>query len=154
MILGVDPGTAVTGFGLIEVIGNSYVLIEYGVIKPKSSLELVHKYVHIYDSIEEIVKRTKPDALSVETQFVHKNVQVAIKLGMARGAIVIAAAKNGVDVFEYSPMEAKRAVTGNGRSSKPQVAHMVKTLLSLSALPTSEDAADALSLAIAHANAS
>ncbi len=152
IILGVDPGTAITGFGLIEVIGNSYKLIEYGAIKPKASLALSQKYLHIFNEIETLILRTKPDALSVETQFVQKNVQTAIKLGMARGAIVIAAAKNNVDVFEYTPMEAKRAVTGNGGSSKAQVGHMVKTLLSLKAPPTPEDAADALSLAIAHAN--
>ncbi len=151
-ILGVDPGTQTTGFGIIEVVGHSYLLVEYGVIKPKSTYSLVEKYVHIFDEISSLVDRTKPDALSVETQFVDKNVQSAIKLGMARGAIIIAAAKQGVEVFEYSPMEAKRAVTGNGRSTKPQVSHMVKLLLSLSAIPTPEDASDALSIAIAHAN--
>ncbi len=151
-ILGVDPGTNTTGFGIIEVVGRNYILVEYGVIQPKSTQTLVQKYVHIFDEISLLVNRTKPDALSVETQFVHKNVQTAIKLGMARGAIIVAAAKQGVEVFEYSPMEAKRAVTGNGRSSKPQVSHMVKLLLSLPSLPTPEDASDALSIAIAHAN--
>lgn len=151
-ILGIDPGTTITGYGIIETSGNSYEFVECGVIKPNPNTSLVEKYVYIFDEITKLVTRTKPIELSVETQFVQHNIQTAMKLGMARGAIIIAAAKLGVDIFEYSPSEAKRAVTGNGRSSKPQVAHMTKVLLSLTSIPTSEDASDALSLAIAHAH--
>lgn len=152
VILGVDPGTVVTGYGVIEVIGNAFKLITFGAIKPKASDPLPQKYLTIFNGIEKLCNKHKPDALSVETQFVKNNPQTAIKLGMARGSIIVAAAKNDIDIFEYAPMVAKRAVTGNGHSSKSQVQHMVKTLLSLKSLPTPEDAADALALAIAHAN--
>tara|TARA_Y100001970_G_scaffold18822_1_gene21099 strand:- start:21 stop:515 length:495 start_codon:yes stop_codon:yes gene_type:complete len=152
VILGVDPGTVITGFGLIEVIGNHFKLIEYGAIKPNPKDALPQKYLHIHNGIEALIAKHNPDALSVETQFVQKNVQTAIKLGMARGSIIIAAAKSGIEIHEYTPMVAKRAVTGSGRSSKSQVQHMVKALLALKEIPTPEDAADALALAIAHAN--
>lgn len=152
VILGVDPGTLVTGYGLIEVIGNHFKVIDFGAIKPNPKEPLPKRYLYIHNKIEEQVLKHKPDVLSVETQFVQKNAQTAIKLGMARGCIIIAAVKNDVEVHEYTPMEAKRAVTGNGRSSKVQVQHMVKALLALKEIPQPEDAADALAIAIAHAN--
>lgn len=152
-ILGIDPGTAITGFGVIEIIGNRHIVIEYGTIKPKPSLTLAQKYLHIYDEVSNVILRAMPNAVSIETQFVHKNVQTAIKLGMARGAVVIAAAKQNIEVFEYTPMQAKRAVTGNGSSSKLQVAHMVRALLAIAEPLACEDISDALSLALAHAHA-
>lgn len=150
-VIGVDPGTKVTGWGVIEKIGNQLKLIDYGVITPKAK-DLHAKYKIIYDGIESVVKEYQPEALSVETQYVHKNVQSAIKLGMARGVIVVAAANASIPTFEYAPSRAKQAVTGKGNASKHHVQKMTKLLLGLSELPEPEDAADALALAIAHAN--
>ena len=152
-ILGIDPGTRITGWGIIETIHNRFELIDYGTIKPKAK-ETAEIYYQIFDGVEKLITQYSPDALSVETQFVHKNIQSAIKLGMARGSILVAAAKNSLPIFEYAPTKAKQAVTGNGSASKFQVAQMTKILLNLKELPSSEDASDALALAIAHANAS
>lgn len=154
VIIGIDPGTSVTGFGIIKVSGSSYQAIDYGCIRPPLNLKLSDRYLIIFDGIEELLERYCPQALAVETQFVKHNVQSAIKLGMARGIAIIAAKRKGIPIFEYTPMRAKRAVVGNGRASKIQVQGMVQRLLRLNEPPHPEDAADALSLAICHAQAS
>ena len=149
--MGVDPGTQFTGFGIIEPAGRSLISIDYGVITPKKSLPLEKKYLTIFNGIDELVEKYKPDAIAVETQFVRKNIQVALKLGMARGVALVAASRHDIPIFEYAPRKAKQAVTGNGGASKDQVQTMVKVLLNLSNIPR-EDAADALALEICHHN--
>lgn len=151
-ILGIDPGTRVTGYGLIDTEGSHLKAIDYGCIKPSPVLKLTDRYLFIYNGIEELLEKYAPEVLVVETQFVKNNPQSAIKLGMARGIIILAAKKKGLLVFEYAPRKAKLAVTGNGSSSKSEVQRMVQLLLNLPELPTPEDAADALSIAICHAN--
>lgn len=151
-ILGVDPGTIITGYGIIDYESPHFSVLDYGSIKPPQGLKLSDRYLFIYHGIEELIAKFKPEALVVETQFVSKNPQSAIKLGMARGIIVLAAKKQGISVFEYAPKKAKLAVTGNGKSSKFEVQKMVQLLLKLPSIPTPEDAADALSIAICHAN--
>jgi crossover junction endodeoxyribonuclease RuvC len=151
IIIGVDPGTKITGYGIIKMEGNTYRALDYGCIKPPPNDKLSERYLIIYNGICELLERYKPQALVVETQYVNKNVQSAIKLGMARGVIIIAAKQKGIAVYEYYPTQPKLAVVGNGRASKAQVQGMVKALLSLVELPEPEDAADALSLAICHA---
>jgi crossover junction endodeoxyribonuclease RuvC len=151
IILGIDPGTQITGYGIITVIGRQYVALDYGCIRTPTSLELPDRYLIIFNSIEELINKYSPDAVVVETQYVHRNIQSALKLGMARGVVYVAARKKGVAVFEYAPTKAKLAVVGNGRASKIQVQSMVQRLLSLSTPPQPEDAADALALAICHA---
>ncbi len=153
IIMGVDPGTRTSGYGLISLQEREYVPIDYGCIRPPVHFKLSERYLVIFDSIEALIEQYNPTALVVETQFVHRNVQSAIKLGMARGIIMIAAKRRGLPVFEYAPTEAKRAVVGNGKASKFQVQGMVQRLLKLAALPQPEDAADALALAICHAQA-
>lgn len=150
-ILGVDPGTRITGYGLISVRENHYAPLDYGCIRPPPDYKLSERYLVIFDGIEALIERHQPCALVVETQYVHKNVQSALKLGMARGVVMVAAKRRGLPVFEYAPSEAKRSVVGNGRASKAQVQAMVQRLLKLSSLPHPEDAADALALAICHA---
>lgn len=145
-ILGIDPGTETTGFGVI--LGRE--AIDYGCIRPPRSLTLHQKYLYIANGVEELIGTYKPLALSIETQYVKENIQSAIKLGMARGAVIVTALRLGVEVFEYTPSVAKKAVTGRGGASKAQVQAMVQRLLSLKELPTPEDAADALSLALCH----
>ena len=151
--MGVDPGTLVTGFGLIKVDARQAMkALDYGCIKPPSSQKLSDRYLIIHNDIERLIAMYEPDIVVVETQYVHKNVQSAIKLGMARGIVIVAARKGGAKVVEYSPTKAKKAVC-HGRASKHQVKSMVQHLLQLPHLPEPEDAADALALAICHANA-
>lgn len=151
IIFGIDPGTQVTGYGVIECVSNNYRAIDFGCIRPPGTLKLSDRYLIISNGIEELIGKYQPQALVVETQYVHKNVQSAIKLGMARGVIIVAARRRDVPVFEYAPSKAKNAVVGNGKASKFQVQGMVKLLLNLEKMPTPEDAADALALAICHA---
>jgi crossover junction endodeoxyribonuclease RuvC len=151
-IIGVDPGTRVTGWGIILFQNNRYTLVDCGTIHPKQSANLEEKYLHIFDELTSVIEIHSPEALSVETQFVDKNVQSAIKLGMARGMAYLAAAKKKIPVFEYAPTKAKQAVTGKGNASKQAVQQMVKILLGLKELNVLEDATDALALAIAHAH--
>ena len=153
IIIGIDPGTAVTGYGLIVLEGSSFKPIDYGCIRPPKDWKLSDRYLVIFNSIDELLLKYQPDALVVETQFVQKNIQSAIKLGMARGIAIVAAKRRGIPVFEYAPTKAKRAVVGNGQASKEQVQAMVQCLLKL-AMPAPLDASDALALAICHAHAS
>ena len=152
VILGIDPGTRVSGYGVIAIHEQKIILLDYGCIRPPSGYKLSERYLVIFDSVAELIEKYGPTALVVETQFVHKNVQSAIKLGMARGSVMVAAKKRGISVFEYPPTVAKRAVVGHGRASKYQVQGMVQRLLQLSSPPHPEDAADALALAICHAH--
>lgn len=152
IIIGIDPGTQVTGYGIISLGGERYQALDYGCIRPPAGLKLSDRYLVIFEAVEELLDRHCPQALVVETQYVSKNVQSAIKLGMARGITIVAAKKRGIAVFEYAPSRAKCAVVGTGKASKHQVQGMVKLLLNLLAeAPMPEDAADALALALCHA---
>lgn len=152
-IIGIDPGTVVTGYGIIECTGSSYRALDFGCIRPPARLKLSDRYLIIFEGIEELLQTHCPDILVVETQYVRVNVQSAIKLGMARGMAILAAKRKRMNVFEYTPSRAKRAVVGNGSASKYQVQNMVTRLLNLSTKSIPEDASDALSLAICHAQA-
>lgn len=152
IILGIDPGTAVTGFGVIELKNGKPVPLLFGAIRPPAKATSAEKYYHIFKGVEELILRFSPTDLSVETQFVYKNAQSAMKLGMARGVILVAAAKHQVPVFEYAPTKAKKAVVGQGSASKEQVQKMIQLLLCLKNRVEPEDAADALSLALCHAH--
>ncbi len=152
IILGVDPGTRITGYGLIKTGGSSLEPIDFGCIRPPVDLETPQRYLALFNGLEKILDQYQPQAVAVETQFVYKNVQSAMKLGMARGVVLLASARRGIPIFEYAPKKAKLAVVGNGGASKEQVQKMVQFLLKLPILPEPEDAADALALAICHAN--
>jgi crossover junction endodeoxyribonuclease RuvC len=151
IILGVDPGTLVSGYGLVKVEGREFTALDFGCIRPPTSYKLTDRYLIIFEGIDQLITQYRPTALAVETQYVHKNVQSALKLGMARGVIMIAAKRRGIPVFEYAPNQAKKAVVGNGKASKNQVQGMVQLLLKLASIPQPSDAADALALAICHA---
>lgn len=152
VILGVDPGTRVTGYGLIKTCGQISKPLDFGCIRPPIKQELNQRYLFLFNGIEELIERYSPDFLSVETQFFSKNAQSALKLGMARGVIILAATKRGIPVNEYAPKKAKIAAVGTGSASKNQVQKMIQLLLNLKELPTPEDAADALALALCHAH--
>lgn len=151
-ILGIDPGTVITGYGVLKSHQNKLVLLDYGAIRPSNKLPLNQRYAIIFKGINNLLDKYQPDEVSIESQFVSKNVQVAIKLGMARGVITLACTLRSIPVFEYTPRKAKQAIVGNGGASKEQVQKMLKILLNLSEIPKPEDAADALSLALCHAH--
>jgi crossover junction endodeoxyribonuclease RuvC len=145
IILGIDPGTITTGYG---VLTQDLELIDFGCIKPPAKLPLEQRYKVIYESIEALIAKYQVDVISVESQFVLKNPQSAIKLGMAKGMAFLAAAKNNLSIYEFTPKKAKLSVVGNGAASKYQVQKMIQALLRLPNIPEPEDAADALALAI------
>ncbi|MEG0037349.1 MAG: crossover junction endodeoxyribonuclease RuvC [Victivallaceae bacterium] len=156
-ILGIDPGTIKTGYGMISYAMSSGKMnsLGYGRILVKEKFALADRYKILFTEMKEIIASFRPDTVSIETQFVKLNPQTALKLGMARGIIILAASLEGIPVFEYSPREAKKAVVGNGSALKNQVQFMVSRILSL---PESlgcdqEDEADALALAICHIHA-
>lgn len=151
IILGIDPGTIITGYGVIDANTHPKAL-DYGCIRPPKKLPTSERYLILFNGIDHLIEKYRPTAVAVETQFVHKNVQSAIKLGMARGMVVLAAARRGIPVYEYAPKQAKLAVVGNGSASKEQVQKMTQYLLKLAHVPEPEDAADALALAICHAH--
>lgn len=152
VVIGIDPGTRVTGYGIIAVNGNSCKAVDYGCIRPPVDAAAAERYFVIFEAVDQLLEKYAPEALAVETQFLYKNAQSALKLGMAKGVAMVAAARRGIPVFEYSPTKAKSAVVGNGRASKLQVQSMVKVLLNLAELPQPEDAADALALALCHSH--
>jgi crossover junction endodeoxyribonuclease RuvC len=152
IILGIDPGTRITGYGIIKADQPLLQPLDFGCIRPPTDLNSAERYLALFDAFETLLERYCPDVVSVETQFVYKNVQSALKLGMARGVLLLAAARRGIPVFEYAPKKAKLAVAGNGSASKEQIQRRVQLILNLPILPEPEDAADALALAICHAN--
>ncbi len=148
-ILGVDPGTQVCGYGVIETRGADARALDYGVAKARGSSVPARLKV-VYEGLQEVIERNQPDVVAVEGAFFQKNVRSAIKIGEARGVALLAAASHGIEVVEYAPAEVKKAVTGNGNASKPQVQQMVKIILRMAELPTPEDASDALAIAVCH----
>lgn len=150
IILGIDPGTRITGYGVIRANSRQYAALDYGCIRPPAKQKLSDRYLIIYEGILELIELHQPHVVVVETQYVYKNVKSAITLGMARGAVIIAAKKKELPIFEYSPTKTKKAVVGTGTASKLQIGFMIQKLLGLSSVPKPEDAADALALAICH----
>ena len=151
-ILGVDPGSGTTGYGLIESDGSDLRVVTYGAIRTPSRRPFHERLLKIYDGLTDLLSRERADAVSVEGVFHAANVQSALKLGHARGIVLLTAAQRGLPVFEYSPLEVKRGIVGYGRAEKSQVQDMVRLLLRLAEVPTPDDAADALAVAICHAH--
>jgi crossover junction endodeoxyribonuclease RuvC len=150
-ILGIDPGSHVTGYAVIEKEGNHLRHILHGEIKPLKDSLLSVVLVSIYQQLAALIKETTPDAIAVENIFYGKNVRSLIKQAQVRGLVIFTGANQGIPIFEYSPLEVKQAVVGYGRAEKRQVQIMVKAILKLSSLPPA-DAADALAVAVCHAN--
>lgn len=154
IILGIDPGFAIVGYGVLEYKNNRFTLISYGVFTTKSDMSLACRLINIEEGICEIINRYKPDAIAVEELFFNKNIKTALSAAHGRGVIMLAAARSGSNVFEYTPLQIKQAVTGYGRADKAQMQQMVKILLNLKDIPRPDDAADALAAAICHAHTS
>ena len=150
-ILGIDPGSHVTGYGVIEKKGNYLKHIVHGEIKPKKDSSLSEVLVYIYQQISSLISQTAPQAVALENIFYGKNVRSLIKQAQVRGVVIFAGANQDLNIFEYSPLEIKKAVVGYGRAEKSQVQMMVKAILNLPEIPPA-DAADALATAICHAN--
>ena len=151
-VLGIDTGSRVTGYGVIEIDGADCVFVECGVIRVKPADGLPDRLRVIHERVAQVIHDLKPDAAAIENVFHSINVQSALKLGHARGVCIHAAAAANLPVYEYSPAEVKSAVTGYGRAEKPQVQQMVRALLKLVDWPDSYDASDALAVAICHAH--
>lgn len=150
-ILGIDPGSHITGYGIIEKEGNYLRHVIHGEIKAKKDSLLSTMLISIYQQLSAVITQTAPQAIALENIFYGKNVRSLIKQAQVRGVVIFAGADKGMPVFEYSPLEVKKAVVGYGRAEKRQVQIMVKAILKLPALPPA-DAADALATAICHAN--
>ena len=152
IIMGIDPGVAATGIGIIQVEGEKYYAVEYLVVRTSARKKLPERLKEIYDAVSHTVKSFQPDVCAVENVYGGKNIQTALTLGQARGAAIIAALNNGVEIAEYSPAEVKMSLVGNGRASKEQVQYMVKNLLNLREKPYPLDCSDALATALCHAH--
>jgi crossover junction endodeoxyribonuclease RuvC len=150
IILGVDPGTLITGFGIIEVEQGVTSLLTYDVVRNASDRSMPIRLKQIYDKLCKVINQFHPDEFAIETVFCGKNVQSALKLGHARGVAILAAVNHEIPTTEYSPREIKKAVTGNGAASKQQVQFMVKSQLKLREAPKFFDASDALAIALCH----
>lgn len=151
-ILGVDPGTLVTGFGVIDCAGTTSTLVHWGVIRTGATVSLPLRLKMIHEGLIEAFERTMPDEFAIESAFYSKNVQSTLKLGHARGVSILAAALREVPTTEYSPREVKQSVVGNGNAGKEQVAYMVRALLKLDDGAIPLDATDALAVALCHAS--
>lgn len=151
-ILGIDPGTATTGFGVIERQGSKLVYADAGVILTPAGQPMPERLLTIYQELTQIIKESSPDIVAVEQLFFASNVTTAISVGQARGIVLLAAAEAGLPVTEFTPLQVKQGICGYGKATKKQVQEMVKTLLGLSAIPKPDDAADALAIAITSAH--
>jgi len=149
-VLGIDPGSETTGWGVVEGKGHDYRLVEFGTVKATPRERFSTRLLKISEGIENLIVRFRPDAFSIEEAFYAANVKVALKLGQVRGVALLAAERANLEIFEYSPRLIKQTVVGYGNAEKHQVQEMVRVLLSLKSVPEPHDAADALAIAICH----
>lgn len=150
IILGIDPGTNILGFGVIRIKKSSVEHIDSGVLDLRKEKDPYKKIASIFERVSELCERYSPDDLAVESPFYGRNVQVVLKLGRAQGAAITAAAMRGIPVFEYAPRKAKVAITGNGNASKEQVKSMIDSMLHVNTDSLPLDATDALAIALCH----
>lgn len=153
-ILGIDPGYAIVGYGIIDHIANQFHVIDYGEIVTTPDMKLPRRLHRISAELSSIIGQHQPDVMAVEELFFSSNQKTAITVGHGRGVILLEGARAGMEVFEYTPIQVKQAVVGYGRAEKHQVQHMIKAILSLKEIPKPDDVADALAIAVCHANSS
>ena len=151
-VLGIDPGFAIVGYGVVDYVGNKFTVDDYGAVTTNAGQNIFDRLKVVYDEVSEIIARVKPDCMAIEELFFNTNTKTAITVAEARGILIIAAMNAGVPVFEYTPLQVKQAVTGYGRAEKGQVQQMIKILLNLEKVPKPDDVADALAIAICHAH--
>lgn len=154
IILGIDPGVATVGFGIVSANSGEIKAHRYGVITTPAKMRLALRLKQINTDISELIKAFKPDAIAVEELFFNTNHKTVLTVAQGRAAVILAGEEHGIPMFEYTPLQVKKAVTGYGRAEKKQVMEMVQKLLALESIPKPDDAADALAIAICHARAS
>ncbi len=152
IILGIDPGFAITGYGIIEKQGNKYKHIQHGAITTDAKLDFQERLKINHEELNKIIKKYNPDIFGIEELFFAKNTKTAINVAQARGVIILTALQNNLKIYEYTPLQIKQALTGYGRADKNQIQQMVKTILCLNQIPKPDDAADALAIAITCGN--
>jgi crossover junction endodeoxyribonuclease RuvC len=150
LVLGIDPGTAITGYGLVHEQDDGLSLVECGVVTTPSSQPLPERLQMIYRGLSDVVRRFEPEEAAVEELFFSRNVRTALSVGQARGVALLALADAGLPIYEYKPLEVKQAVAGYGGADKRQVQEMVRMLLNLERVPQPDDAADAVAVAVCH----
>lgn len=153
-ILGIDPGIAIVGFGVIEYDNVNFKVIDYGAITSPAHTPVPQRLKMIYDDLNYVIEKYKPDEMAVEELFYNNNAKTVINVAQARGVIILAGENHHIPVFEYTPLQVKQGVVGYGRAEKKQVQQMVKNILGLSEVPKPDDTADAVAIAICHAHAS
>lgn len=151
-ILGIDPGYAIVGWGVIDSDGNRSRPVAYGAVTTPAEYKMPARLEEIYTEIKKIIEEYKPDAVSIEELFFNSNAKTAIMVGQARGVLLLAAERSRIPIFEYTPLQVKQAIVGYGRADKNQVQQMVKLLLNLTSVPKPDDTADALGMALCHAH--
>ena len=150
-VLGIDPGYAIVGWGVVDYAGNRFAPVDFGAVCTDAGVPFERRLDEVYAGVKEVIERTRPEVLAIEKLFYQHNQTTVIGVAEARGVILLAAAQAGLPIYEYTPMQVKQAVVGYGLAEKRQVMDMVRRLLKLKAVPRPDDAADALALAICHA---
>ncbi len=153
VVLGIDPGYAIVGYGIVSSTGCNYRPLGSGAILTEADTPFEDRLSVIYETLSELIEKVKPDAIAIESLYFQNNQKTAIRVAEARGVILLCARQAGVKIFEYTPLQVKTAVTGYGKAKKPQVMEMTKRLLSLSKMPRFDDTCDALAVAICHIHA-
>lgn len=154
VVLGIDPGYAIVGCGIVDFTKNRFTLLGYGAVTTQAHTAFPERLEKIYDGVSEVISKFKPDAVSIEKLYFNNNQKTAIDVSQARGVTVLAVKKAGVPIFEYTPLQVKQSVVGYGRAEKHQIQEMTRIILKLDEIPKPDDAADALAMAICHAHAS
>lgn len=154
IILGIDPGYAIVGYGILEYSNNHFTILHYGAVTTPAGMPFNRRLQIIYDELDVIISKYKPDVLAIEKLFYNTNAKTVIDVAQARGVIVLAAQKHGLEIAEYTPLQVKQSVVGYGRAEKKQVQEMMRIMLRLDKVPKPDDTADALAMAICHAHTS
>lgn len=152
VIIGIDPGYAIVGIGVVEYVGNKFRTLEYNAITTPAGMATTERLKKIYQEMNMYLDKYNPDAVAIEELFFNSNQKTAINVAQARGVLLVAVANRNIPICEYTPLQVKQSVTGYGRADKKQIQTMVKMLLGLNAIPKPDDAADALAIAICHAH--
>lgn len=151
-ILGLDPGTAITGYGLIEAVGASYSLLSFGALRTSPGPSDAERLLILHNKLTDLLNQEQPQCVAIEKLFFNRNVTTAVPVAQARGVLMLACVRQGLPIYEYTPLQVKQSLTGFGRADKSQIQYMVARLLKMSAPPKNDDAADALAIAITHAH--
>ena len=152
--MGIDPGYAIVGYGVLDYRSNHFGIVDFGAITTPAGMDFGRRLEIIYDEMQVLIEKTKPEAMAIEKLFYNTNAKTVIDVGQARGVLLLAAQKNHLPVYEYTPLQVKQSVVGYGRAEKKQVQEMTRLMLHLDKVPKPDDTADALAMAICHAHTS